>query len=66
MAPNRRELVQALVQALRWRDGHFRRGVLTTLSDAPGDKQPGATLSLPPPLCAVGWWCFIWAVRERA
>ena len=42
--PNGRELVQALVQALRWEDCHFRRGVLTTLSDAPGDKQPGATL----------------------
>ena len=41
MAPNRRELVQALVQALRGGDCHFRRGVLTTLSDAPGDKQPG-------------------------
>ena len=52
MAPNRRELVQALVQALRWRDCHFRRGVLTTLSDAPGDKQPGATLSLPPPMAS--------------
>ena len=25
MAPNGRELVQALVQALRWRDCHFRR-----------------------------------------
>ena len=47
MAPNRRELVQALVQALRVGDCHFRRGILTTLSDAPGDKQPGATLSLP-------------------
>jgi len=23
-----------------------------TLSDAPGDKQPGATLSLPPPMAS--------------
>ena len=27
-----------------------------TLSDAPGDKQPGATLSLPPPLCPCVRW----------
>ena len=47
--PNGRELVQAL----RVGDCHFRRGVLATLSDAPGDKQPGATLSLPPPMASL-------------
>ena len=47
MIPNGRELVQALVQALGIGDCHFRRGVLTTLSEAPGDKQPGGALSLP-------------------
>ena len=55
MDPNRRELVQALVQALRWRGCHFRRGVLTTLSDAPGDKQ-GPPSACPRPWPRIGYW----------
>ena len=52
MIPNGRELVQALVQAPWVGDCHFRRGVSTTLSDAPGDKQPVGTLSLPRPMAS--------------
>jgi len=41
----------------------------TTLSDAPGDKQPGATLSLPPPMGShrvlAGWAVVVGAQSSR-
>ena len=46
--PNGRELVPAL----GWGTAIFA-GRFATLSDAPGDKQPGGTLSLPPPMASV-------------